>query len=172
MRKIIPKRIILIFHFIDFPDLEELHAVQERCKSAELPPPHYCTLLSSLFRTTDDVTNWVSRLKVSTYERELALFLVSNKSGETTPPHPAKERPYQFMVIDMARSTKANFSQEYVLELLKYRGDAHTYRDVEFGFAPEIGVHVHVYIRVLIKIQIFLSFVHEESIFDEPPSTG
>ena len=92
--------------------------------------PHYCTLLSSLFRTTDDVTSWVSRLKVSTYERELALFLVSNKSGETTPPHPAKERPYQFMVIDMARSTKANFSQEYVLELLKYRGDAHTYRDV------------------------------------------
>ena len=130
MRKIIPKRIILIFHFIDFPDLEELHAVQERCKSAELPPPHYCTLLSSLFRTTDDVTNWVSRLKVSTYERELALFLVSNKSVETAPPHPAKERPYQFMVIDMARSTKANFSQEYVLELLKYRGDAHTYRDV------------------------------------------
>ena len=89
-----------------------------------------CTVSNSLFRTTDDVTNWVSRLKVSTYERELALFLVSNNSGETTPPHPAKERPYQFMVIDMARSTKANFSQEYVLELLKYRGDAHTYRDV------------------------------------------
>ena len=120
---------IHIDSFYKSSDLDELHAVQERCKSAGLTP-HYCTLLSSLFRTTDDVTSWVSRLKVSTYERELALFLVSNKSGETTPPHPAKERPYQFMVIDMARSTKANFSQEYVLELLKYRGDAHTYRDV------------------------------------------
>ena len=92
-----------------------------------MPPPHCCTLLSSLLRTTDDVTNLVSRLKISTYERELALFVVGNKAVEMTP-HPSKERPYQLMLVDMARTAKPAVSREYVLELLKYRGDADTYR--------------------------------------------
>ena len=121
-------------------DVEELHAVQERWKSTGLPPPHYCTLLSALLRTTDDVTKWVSRLRVSTYERELAHFIVSNKAVEMAPPHPSKERPYQFMMIDMSRTTKPAVSREYVLELLKYRGDADTYREVQLDFTPEMEV--------------------------------
>ena len=84
-------------------------------------------MLSSLLRTTDDVTNLVSRLKISTYERELALFVVGNKAVEMTP-HPSKERPYQIMLVDMSRTAKPAVSREYVLELLKYRGDADTYR--------------------------------------------
>ena len=122
---------------LPFLDVEELHAVPERWKSTGLPPPHYCTLLSTLMRTTDDVANLVSRLKISTYERELAHFIVSNKAVEMAP-HPSKERPYQFMMIDMSRSTKPGVSREYVLELLKYRGDADTYRVVQVIFTLEI----------------------------------
>lgn len=124
------------------PDVEELHAVHERWKSTGLPPPHCCTLLSSLLRTTDDVTNLVSRLKISTYERELALFVVGNKAVEMTP-HPSKERPYQIMLVDMSRTAKPAVSREYVLELLKYRGDADTYRVIEAWEPPKFPVNGH-----------------------------
>ena len=50
------------------------------------------------------------------------------RAAEATPPHPARERPYQFMVVDMSRSMKPKDCREYVLELLKYRGDADTYK--------------------------------------------
>ncbi len=82
----------------DEPDTDELKAVWKRVSASGLPRPHPVTLLTSLFRTADDVMKMNARLKVSAFERDLALFIVANREDQA--PHPVRVRPYQYMLID------------------------------------------------------------------------
>lgn len=73
------------------------------------------TLLSSLLNTQDDVLNLNARLKLSAFERDLALFIVEHRE---TKPSGKPLLPYQMLVIKS--KIKLLDAKKMVNELLKY----------------------------------------------------
>ena len=78
------------------PDLPELARIWARTQSSNtaLRSP---TLLATLLRTEDEVMYLHSRLKLSSYERDLCLFVVNHRGDK---PHPVAIRPYQWLAVD------------------------------------------------------------------------
>ncbi|KAG7297902.1 hypothetical protein JYU34_018657 [Plutella xylostella] len=97
------------------PNIEELDKLQQRSGHLGLHPMSY---LAALLRDMDEVTVLHSRLKFSSFDRDLAYYLVEHR-GDKVAERPLM--PYEKLVINA--SMKKDIAVEYVREVLKYRGD-------------------------------------------------
>lgn len=93
-------------------DIKELQNVWSRSKHLKL---NAVTLLSSLFKSHDDVVVLHDRLKLSAFDRDLAFFLVEHKDLklDTKP-----LLPYQKLVLKA--KTKPLDTKLWIIEALKY----------------------------------------------------
>ncbi|XP_039758121.1 CCA tRNA nucleotidyltransferase 1, mitochondrial isoform X2 [Pararge aegeria] len=96
------------------PNLEELDILLNRCCHLEIHPMSY---LAALLKSIDDVTILHSRLKFSSYERDMAYFIVEHR-GEKEGSRPLL--PYEKLVLNT--KIKQKDAVDYVREVLKYRG--------------------------------------------------
>jgi tRNA nucleotidyltransferase (CCA-adding enzyme) len=104
--------------YIGIPEnsnLDELKVVWERSRALKLHP---ITLLSSVLNSVEDAVALNSRLKLSVFERDLALFVVEHRPPK---PHVKPLMPYQQLVLKI--SNKNTF--QYVVEVLKYNNSPH-----------------------------------------------
>lgn len=94
---------------------DDLKRVWNNSKTHNL---HGITLLSSLLRTEADVLALNARLKVSAYERDLALFLVEHRQPKISSDPQIPLLPYKQLVIKS--SAKISNTIEWIGEVLKY----------------------------------------------------
>ncbi|KAK5648244.1 hypothetical protein RI129_003136 [Pyrocoelia pectoralis] len=94
------------------PDVEELKNLWHRSGMKKL---HAMTLLSSLLKTQEEVLALNSRLKLSTYERDLALFVVEHRQPKI---HSKPLFPYQQLMVKT--KNKISHVSEWIIEVLKY----------------------------------------------------
>ncbi|KAH1007932.1 hypothetical protein HUJ04_005103 [Dendroctonus ponderosae] len=73
------------------------------------------TLLSTLLSTLDDAINLNARLKLSAFERDLAIFVIEHRGPKL---HPKPLLPYQQLVVKT--KSKPLVVRQYVIEVLKY----------------------------------------------------
>lgn len=97
------------------PDLEELKKIWLQSGHLKLHP---ITLLSTVLRSEEDAVKLNNRLKLSVFERDLALFVVQHRIPK---PHEKPLMPYQQLVLKI--SNKNIFA--YVVEILKYNNSPH-----------------------------------------------
>ncbi|RZB39882.1 PolyA pol domain containing protein [Asbolus verrucosus] len=91
-------------------NLDELKLVWGRSKGLKLHP---ITLISSLLNNQEDAVVLNSRLKLSVFERDLALFIVENRTPKL---HVKPLMPYQQIVLKINNK----YAFQYVVEVLKY----------------------------------------------------
>ncbi|CAG9766572.1 unnamed protein product [Ceutorhynchus assimilis] len=94
------------------PNTEELQRVYSRSGHLNL---NAITLLSSLLNTVEDAVNLNTRLKLSAFERDLALFIVEHREPKL---HPKPLLPYQQLIVKT--KSKPLVIRQNVLEVLKY----------------------------------------------------
>lgn len=94
------------------PDVEELKNLWHRSGMKKLQA---MTLLSSLLKTQEEVLALNSRLKLSTYERDLALFVVEHRQPKI---HSKPLFPYQQLMVKT--KNKLSHVSEWIIEVLKY----------------------------------------------------
>lgn len=80
-------------------NLEEFDRVTKNIQNL-CPKP--MTVLTSLFKVKDDVTNLDLRLKISKEEKNLGLFLVKHRQELTKAMGPEPLRPYQDFIMDVS----------------------------------------------------------------------
>ncbi|EFA06191.2 CCA tRNA nucleotidyltransferase 1, mitochondrial-like Protein [Tribolium castaneum] len=97
------------------PNVEELKKVWQNCGHLKLHP---ITLLCATLRNQDDAVALNSRLKLSVFERDLALFITEHRAPK---PHVKPLMPYQQLVLKI--NNKNVF--QYVVEVLKYINSPH-----------------------------------------------
>lgn len=128
-----------IAQYIGLPldgNLEEFDRVT---KSIQNLCPKPMTVLTSLFKVKDDVTNLDLRLKISKEEKNLGLFLVKHRQELTKATGPEPLRPYQDFIMD---SREANTNAK-ICELLKYQGEEHLLREMQQWTVPSFPVSGH-----------------------------
>lgn len=96
----------------DTPNTEEFKKVAERTVNLKLHP---ITLLTSLLNTQVQVLALHDRLKLSAFERDLALFIVEHREPKL---HPKPLFPYQQLLVKAKYRTKD--VREWIIEVLKY----------------------------------------------------
>ncbi|XP_023934768.1 CCA tRNA nucleotidyltransferase 1, mitochondrial isoform X2 [Bicyclus anynana] len=96
------------------PVLKELDVLLNRSQHLDLHPMSY---LAALLENIDDVTVLHARLKFSSYERDMAYFIVEHR-GEKEGARPLL--PYEKLVLNT--KIKQKDAVDYVREVLKYRG--------------------------------------------------
>ncbi|KAH8031830.1 hypothetical protein HPB51_020948 [Rhipicephalus microplus] len=70
--------------FLGLPVSPDLHEFCKVCDASKQLEPQPMTLLSALLQNESDVTNMHNRLKLSAYERDLALFVVTHRDDESS----------------------------------------------------------------------------------------
>ncbi|XP_032521014.2 CCA tRNA nucleotidyltransferase 1, mitochondrial isoform X2 [Danaus plexippus] len=97
------------------PNLEEFEGLLKRSEHLSLHPMTY---LAGLLNTIDDVTILHARLKFSSYERDMAYFIVEHRPDKDAS---RPLLPYEKLVLNT--KIKQKDAVDYVREVLKYRGD-------------------------------------------------
>jgi tRNA nucleotidyltransferase (CCA-adding enzyme) len=95
------------------PDVAEFDRVWAQQQSGFLHP---VTLLVALLRNQDELMTFHSRVKLSSYERDLGLFVVEHRGDK---PSVKPLRPYELLVVNSKGRT--GDTKEWVCEVLKYR---------------------------------------------------
>ncbi|CAH1971642.1 unnamed protein product [Acanthoscelides obtectus] len=101
----------------DNPNTEELERVWKQSGHNNL---NAITLLSSLLYTQDDAVSLNVRLKLSAFERDLAMFMVQHRGPKL---HPKPLMPYQQLVVKA--KSKPIDTKKMALEVLKYNNSPH-----------------------------------------------
>ncbi|XP_022907358.1 CCA tRNA nucleotidyltransferase 1, mitochondrial isoform X2 [Onthophagus taurus] len=115
------------------PNVEELKAVWKRSQKLNL---HGITLLVTLIRSEEQVLNLHTRLKLSAYERDLALFLVAHRGPKLSSKDPLL--PYQQLLIKS--KSKQNHTKEWIIEVLKYNNSPFLQKFIEWN-VPKFPVN-------------------------------
>ncbi|XP_064483449.1 CCA tRNA nucleotidyltransferase 1, mitochondrial-like [Ornithodoros turicata] len=97
----------------DSPDWNQFEKVCRRSHGLALQP---VPLLTALLKDESEVMKLHSRLKFSSYERDLALFIVQHRENKED----ASLKPYQRLLF--VTKGKTGDVQEWICELLKYGG--------------------------------------------------
>lgn len=115
------------------PNIKELQRVWEQGKSLKM---NGITLVSSLLMTQDDALNLHGRLKLSAFERDLALLIVEHRETKL---HEKPLMPYQMMVLKS--KTKPSDTKKMMVELLKYNNSSYLkeFQDWEIPKFPVSG---------------------------------
>lgn len=121
--------------YIGLPEdsnIEEFKIVWNRTKNMKLHP---VSLLTSLLKTQEQVLALHDRLKLSSYERDLALFLVEHREPKLSP---KPLLPFQKILV--ATKFKPKDVREWILEVLKYNGSPQI-SEFEAWEAPKFPVN-------------------------------
>ena len=78
------------------------------------------------------------RLKLSAFERDLGLFVVTHRE-DTPPPHPQPLRPYQQLLADYRAAKRVG--KLFIVELLHYRGQHQLAADFQAWELPRFPVN-------------------------------
>ncbi|PNF36518.1 CCA tRNA nucleotidyltransferase 1, mitochondrial [Cryptotermes secundus] len=97
---------------------------------------HPVALLAALLRNQDEVMKFHSRVKLSSYERDLGLFVVEHRGDK---PSVKPLRPYQLLVVNS--KGKTHDTKEWVCEVLKYRGDQTLLKEFEQWSVPRFPLN-------------------------------
>ncbi|XP_013988678.1 CCA tRNA nucleotidyltransferase 1, mitochondrial isoform X1 [Salmo salar] len=118
-------------------DVEELKQIWQHVKDHSPKP---VTVLSALFRCSQDVEKMDLRLKVSREEKNLGLFLVKHRRDlHKSQDDPDSLKPYTDFIID-SREVDA---QSKVCELLKYQGEDKLLAEMSRWSIPRFPVSGH-----------------------------
>ena len=122
----------------EHPDTEELSRVLTRAEllGLSLEP---AAKLATLLRSQEEVMRLHARLKLSALERDLCLFVVSNRGDPA--PHPQPIRPYQYLAVDS--KLKPQDTRMFIEQVLKYRGDVTLLAEFQEWSVPKFGVTGH-----------------------------
>lgn len=96
--------------------MDELKIVLQRNSKKPSNYLNAITLLSTLFRTEEEVLALHGRLKLSSFERDLALFIIRNRDLKPNTTHPLL--PFQKLVINS--KLKQSDTRYYVEQVIKY----------------------------------------------------
>nr|CAH7764677.1 unnamed protein product [Callosobruchus chinensis] len=118
------------------PNLKELERVWRQSGHNNL---NAITLLSSLLNTQEDVIALNARLKLSAFERDLAMFVVQHRSPKL---HPHPLMPYQQLVVKA--KSKPTDTKKMATEVLKYNNSPYTedFEKWEIPKFPVSGTHL------------------------------
>ncbi|XP_035719934.1 CCA tRNA nucleotidyltransferase 1, mitochondrial-like isoform X2 [Vespa mandarinia] len=100
---------------------------------------HAITLITSLLKDEEEVMILHKRLKLSVYERNLALFLIQHREAK---PCEKPLRPYQLLIINS--KLKISDTKEFVCEVLKYRGMIEFYNEINKWIIPKFPINGHM----------------------------
>jgi len=95
--------------------------------------------MAALLKSHDEVMKLHARLKLSAIERDLCLFVVSNRGDMEPHPHPI--RPYQYLAVDS--KLKPQDTRMFIEQVLKYRGDEKLLAEFRDWAVPKFGVTGH-----------------------------
>ena len=117
------------------PNTEEFSRVLTNCENLkiELEPT---AKLAALLSNQDQVMKLHYRLKLSAVERDLCLFIVSNR--QSLPPHPSPIRPYQFLAVDS--KLKMKDTRMFIEQLLQYQGETELLQEFITWTVPRFQV--------------------------------
>ncbi|KFD68902.1 hypothetical protein M514_08259 [Trichuris suis] len=102
-------------------NIEEFCRVYFRCKDLK---PEPMTLLSALLNSEDEVYRLDDRLKLSSNERVLSIFIVLHRDDAVMPrEEEAKERYFKHLCFEPFMLKAEHTSKQRVCELLKYIGN-------------------------------------------------
>ncbi|XP_026685002.1 CCA tRNA nucleotidyltransferase 1, mitochondrial [Diaphorina citri] len=83
------------------------------------------TKIAALLHTEDELNTLNKRLKLSTYEKDLARFIINHRHDVSSDPHPL--RLYQNLLL--FSKLKATTMREYIVELMKYKEKSELIKD-------------------------------------------
>lgn len=106
--------------FLGLPESPDLHEFSKVCDASRQLSPQPMTLLVALTQNESDVMNLHARLKLSAYERDLALFVVKHRENKKSIDD--KLKPYQALLF--TTKGKVGDVQEWICEVLKYNAEA------------------------------------------------
>ncbi|KAK2704913.1 CCA tRNA nucleotidyltransferase 1, mitochondrial-like [Artemia franciscana] len=116
VHRIIEDGVAVYLGFPKSPNVKEFEIITTRSENNSLDL-HPITLVASLMNHTTDVENFHKRLKVSAFERDLAMFLIENRE-DTLDVNPL--RRYKKLTIKSKKPPKDE--KIYIEELIKYKG--------------------------------------------------
>lgn len=93
---------LLNFFSLGLPVNGSLDELDRVSKNTENLCPKPMTVLTSLFRGKDDVTNLDLRLKISKEEKNLGFFLLKHREELTKATGPEPLKPYQDFIMDVS----------------------------------------------------------------------
>lgn len=114
------------------PNVGELISIWERAKHLNL---HSMTVLASLMNTEEELMAFHARCKLSTFERDLGLFIIQHRNKQTE--HPLK--PYQALMLKT--DGKLNDIKLYILELFKYKADLNLIHEFQSWEPPKFPIN-------------------------------
>jgi len=117
------------------PNMSELELVQARSSDMDIHP---VTALTSLLRNEEEMLKLNQRLKLSSYERELGLFVCMNREDKLCED---PLFPYQILLVKATR--KENDIREYIEQILTYRGDTKLLSQFQEWEAPKFPINGH-----------------------------
>jgi len=119
-------------------NMEEFRAVWKRAKENNVKL-QAISLLATLMDTPEEAIDLRERLKYTTFEKELSIWIVQKRD---TIPDPLKPiRPYQMMVID--NKNKLKDTHAWTVELLRYQGKLDLMTELENWVIPKFPVSGH-----------------------------
>ncbi|XP_008549269.3 CCA tRNA nucleotidyltransferase 1, mitochondrial [Microplitis demolitor] len=116
------------------PDLENFKTISERARSNG-HKLHPITMVSAMLKDTDQAMKLHERLKLSAYNRDMALFITTHRDKELTP-YPLY--PFQCLLLS---SPKGIVTREYINEVMKYRGAFELLKSFEEWNPPKFPVN-------------------------------
>ncbi|XP_069681906.1 CCA tRNA nucleotidyltransferase 1, mitochondrial isoform X2 [Periplaneta americana] len=93
---------------------------------------HPITLLVALLRNQEEMMKFHARVKLSAYQRDLGLFVIEHRQEKLSV---NSLLPYQLLVVNS--KGKVSDTREWVIEVLKYRGDISLRNEFELWNMPK-----------------------------------
>lgn len=118
------------------PDVQNFRNVYQRAQSNNVVLKSI-SLIVSMLKDEYEVIKLHERLKLSNFDRDLALFLVQNREHK---PCEKPLKPYQQLVF-LQQTKKYDVLQDYVKELLRYRGAMELLDEFERWVIPKFPVN-------------------------------
>jgi len=118
------------------PDVENFRIVYKRALSNNITLKPI-SLIVSMLKDEHEVMELHVRLRVSNFDRDLALFLIQHREYK---PCEKPLKPYQQLVFTQ-NTNKYNVYREYVKEILKYRGAVELLDEFEQWTIPKFPIN-------------------------------
>lgn len=117
------------------PDIESFKTIAQRA-----PESHPITRIVGLLKDDREMMQLHVRLKLSSFERDLGLFLVEHRQQSPSMELDSNDpiRPYQFLIVD--HKGKSQDVRAWTVELLKYQGQFDLAQKIEKWEPPRFPV--------------------------------
>ncbi|XP_075223419.1 CCA tRNA nucleotidyltransferase 1, mitochondrial isoform X2 [Lycorma delicatula] len=122
-----------LFPFIGLPkspDINEFDTVLEKTKNLKVHP---ITIIVPLLKDIEEMLAFHTRCKLSSYERDLGIFIIGNRKGKT-----GSLLEYQKMIL--YTKAKTQDAREWVIQLLKYKSEVNFIHEIQSWIVPKFPV--------------------------------